>query len=176
MSNDERRDAFANAFYRQAASDWQAYKTLAATPDLARCHSLHYLQMACEKLAKAYRLRDTASDVDEIVSKHTGFAKFINSFLRSPALVAEYKGRDAQHQSVCADAAKFAREIEKLAPAIDRTTSPENAEYPWQRGDHVLVPCEYDYPALSLLSAAGGRSFLKLIDRAFRDYTQIKTH
>jgi len=161
VSNDERRDAFANAFYRQAASDWQAYKTLAATPDLARCHSLHYLQMACEKLAKAYRLRDTASDVDEIVSKHTGFAKFINSFLRSPALVAEYKGRDAQHQSVCADAAKFAREIEK---------------YPWQRGDHVLVPCEYDYPALSLLSAAGGRSFLKLIDRAFRDYTQIKTH
>jgi hypothetical protein len=60
----ERRLAFADAFYRQAWSDWQAYKLLAEADGLPRCHALHYLQMACEKLAKAYRLRDTAGDVD----------------------------------------------------------------------------------------------------------------
>jgi hypothetical protein len=32
------------------------------------------------------------------------------------------------------------------------------------------VPCKYDYPALSLLDAAGVRAFVKLIERAFRDY------
>lgn len=174
MNDEERRDAFADAFYRQASSDWQVCERLAAVAGLPPSHQLHYLQMACEKLAKAYRLRDTTSEVDEITSKHTGFAKFMNSFLRSPALVAEYKGRGAQHQVVCAAAAKFACEIEKLAPAINRATSPENAEYPWQHGDRVLAPCEYEYPALSLLAAPGGRLFLKLIGRAFRDYAQIK--
>jgi hypothetical protein len=172
----ERRIVFAEAFYRQAASDWQAYKRLAAAEGLPRCHSLHHLQMACEKLAKAYRLRDTSGDVDVIASRHTGFAKFINAFLRSPALMEEHEGQLARHQAVCASAVKFAREIEKLAPTIDRATSPENAEYPWESGETVFTPCEYDYPALSLLSEPGGRAFLNLIERAFRDYSQIKIH
>lgn len=34
----------------------------------------------------------------------------------------------------------LAREIEKLAPATDRLAFPENAEYPWERGDKVFVP------------------------------------
>jgi hypothetical protein len=126
----DRRTVFAEAFYRQAASDWQVYKLLAAAEGLPRCHALHYLQMACEKLAKAYRLRDTTADVDAIASKHTGFAKFISAFLRSPALMEEHEGQLARHQAVCASSAKFAREIEKLAPAVGRVTSPENAEYP----------------------------------------------
>ena len=173
--SEERHIAFANAYYRQASSDWQVYRTLEAGK-LPRCHALHYLQMACEKLAKAYRLRDTSSKEAKIRKSHTGFAKFINAFLRSPALMAEYQGQLARHQAVCKSAARFAEAIEKLAPSIDQETSPENAEYPWERGRSVITPCEYDYPALSLLSAAGGRAFLNLIDRALRDYAQIKIH
>jgi hypothetical protein len=45
-----------------------------------------------------------------------------------------------------------------------------HAEYPWERGETVLVPCKYAFPTLSLLDAHGGRAFLKLVDRAFRDY------
>jgi hypothetical protein len=89
-------------------------------------------------------------------------------------LMAAYKDQLARHRAVCKSAAKFAGAIEKLAPAIDKETSPENAEYPGERGRRVVTPCEYDYPALSLLSGPGGRAFLKLIDRAFRDYEQIK--
>ena len=171
--SDEHRLAFAAAFFTQARSDWRVYRLLAATSGLAPCHSLHYLQAACEKLAKAYRLRDTGATFDEVTSRHTGFAKFVNAFLRSPTLVAEYRGQIAHHRAVCASSARFAREIEKLAPAVDRATSPENAEYPWLRGRAVLTPCEYGYPALSLLSEPGGRAFLRLIERAFRDYGQI---
>jgi hypothetical protein len=174
--SEEHRSAFAVAFLAQARSDWRVYQQLAAAGELPACHALHYLQMACEKISKAYRLRDTGGTFDEITSRHTGFGKFINAFLRSPTLLADYHGRTARHRAMCSSAAKFAREIEKLAPAVDRATSPENAEYPWLRGGRVLTPCEYTYPALSLLSEPGGRAFLRLVGRALADYETIAIH
>jgi len=114
---------------------------------LPKCHELHYLQMACEKLSKAYRLRQPAANVDEIATHHVGFLKFINDYVRSPAMKARYAGKASAHKAMCKEAGKIAREIEKLAPAVDRAWSPENAEYPWERGNWdegngtVLVPC-----------------------------------
>ncbi len=165
----DRRAEFAAAFYGQALSDWRVYDQLTKL-GLPRCHELHYLQMACEKLAKAYRLRNVASDVDEVMTHHVGFEHFINAYLRSPSIVSEYEGQYARHQAICKTSATLAREIEKLAPAVDHAAFPENAEYPWERGEKVLVPCTYPFPALSLLDAHGGRAFLKLVARAFRDY------
>ncbi len=52
------RDAWASAFAAQSRSDWQVYTLLAAEPSIPACHQLHYLQMACEKIAKAYRCLD----------------------------------------------------------------------------------------------------------------------
>jgi hypothetical protein len=173
----DRRGQYAQAFYDQAWSDWQIYKHLARSEKVPRCHSLHYLQMACEKLGKAYRLRRRDADVDANVTRHVGFTKFVNEFLRSPAIMADYIGRAAQHREVCIRASAIAREIEKLAPAIDRAHSPENAEYPWEQGDwetgtgEVLVPCRYSFPSLSLLDAPGGGTFMKLMARAFMDYS-----
>ena len=140
MTEDERRLAFARQFVVQARSDWGVYKLLAACRDVAACHKLHFLQMACEKVAKAYRLRDTKSPVDELVSRHTGFAKFVPSEKLAPA---------TGHRP----------------PAIDRQATPENAEYPWERGDEVIAPCEHKFPSLDLLEKAGGWTFLKLIEQ-----------
>ncbi|HEX3852453.1 MAG TPA: hypothetical protein VHW01_15895 [Polyangiaceae bacterium] len=70
------------------------YRILAEHDEVPSCHRLHYLQMVCEKLAKAYRLRDTKSPVDELVSKHSGFSKFIGPFFM--ALKEDYSGKDAQ--------------------------------------------------------------------------------
>lgn len=164
MTEDERRLAFARQFVVQARSDWGVYKLLAACRDVAACHKLHFLQMACEKVAKAYRLRDTKSPVDELVSRHTGFAKFVPSFCKV-ALGERYRGKDAQLARVIKDSRALAREIEKLAPAIDRQATPENAEYPWERGDEVIAPCEHKFPSLDLLEKAGGWTFLKLIEQ-----------
>ena len=86
------------------------------------CHELHYLQMVCEKLAKAYRLRDTNSPVDDFIPKHTGFAKFVGPFFGAVSK-NEYRGKDAQLRGLITRARTLAREIEKLAPAIDRTAS-----------------------------------------------------
>lgn len=170
MTDDARRTAFAAAFYRQAASDWQVYLRLTQVKELPVCHQLHYLQMACEKLAKAYRLRDLAADVDELAKKHTGFVKFINAFLLSPQILTEYEKKHAALQAIRQSAAAIARGVEELAPAIDRLHTPTNAEYPWESAGRVVAPCDHTYPSLSLLHAAGGRAFLKLVERAFRDY------
>jgi hypothetical protein len=168
MTERERRAAYATAFIAQARSDWLAYRVLEQS-GIAVCHHLHYLQMVCEKVAKAYRLRDTESPLDDLVSKHTGFSKFISAF-SAAVLKDEYVGKSAQLQVLMQSSRSFAREIEKLAPAIDRSTAPENAEYPWERDGRVIAPCEFGFPSLALLREAGGRAFLKLVSRALDDF------
>ena len=168
------REAWAAAFAAQAQSDWQVCHLLSKQSDLPACHRLHYLQMACEKIAKAYRCRDTSAKLDQLLTRHVGFAKFMSSFLLSPAMRQQYRDKAAQLRQVRKGVLAIAREVEKLAPAVDGTDSPENAEYPWANGDAVVVPCEYDYPALSLLREPQGRTFLKLMNRALRDFGPVK--
>jgi hypothetical protein len=169
VTEDERRRAFARQFIVQARSDWGVYELLTGRPDVATCHRLHFLQMACEKLAKAHRLRDTKSRVEELLSSHAGFAKFVPSFCKL-ALGEKYRGKDAQLARVIKDSRALAREIEKLAPAIDRRATPENAEYPWERDEEVIAPCEHNFPSLDLLGKAGGRTFLKLIKQGMEAF------
>ncbi|MGH7270646.1 MAG: hypothetical protein ACREJ3_09465 [Polyangiaceae bacterium] len=91
-----RRAQYAVAFHSQAKSDWEVYELLSRTqPSPRPCHSLHYLQMACEKLGKAYRLRHPNANVDVIATRHVGFAQFINDYLRSPAVRLKYLGKTA---------------------------------------------------------------------------------
>ena len=172
MTPDERRRAFAFAFIAQARSDWAAYRVLSREHGLPMCHSLHYLQMVCEKVAKAYRLRDTKAAVDDLVSRHAGFAKFVGPFL-SAALKDDYRGRDGQMQRIVSRTRALAREIEKLAPSVDRLASPENAEYPWERDERVVAPAAHSFPSLELLRQPGGRAFLNLIERALDGFEQL---
>ena len=130
--------------------------------------------MATEKIAKAYRIRYTLSDVDELVRHHSGFEEFVNSFFRSPTIKAEYDGKDAALKTLQTNATALAREIEKLAPATDRVASPENAEYPWERNGQVLTPCIYGYPNLAVLKKPSGRATMNMIERAFRDYDKLR--
>jgi hypothetical protein len=154
----------------QSRSDWQVYDRLAADPSIPPCHQLHYLQMACEKIAKAYRCRDRSVKLEELLKRHVGFSKFLGSFLASPSVKEAYRGRAAQLREVAGFARALAREIEKLAPSVDRGASPENAEYPWESGEEVIAPCQYGYPRLSLLTSPGGRTLLKLVARAIQEF------
>ena len=169
------REAWASAFAEQSRSDWQVYDHLAAEPEIPACHQLHYLQMACEKIAKAYRCRDRSVNLEELLKRHVGFAKFIGSFLASPSMKEAYRGRAAQLREVARLARARSREIEKLAPAVDRAASPENAEYPWDSGEKVISPCQYSYPRLSLLTSPGGRTLLKLVSRAIQEFDPLIT-
>ncbi len=170
MTEEERRRAFADAFIRQARSDRNVHRLLLASKDVEACHALHYLQMTCEKLAKAYRLRDTKAPVDDLVRSHAGFAKFVGAYM---TVTLKRQLPSNQLAALIRAARKLAREIEKLAPAIDRDVSPVNAEYPWEVDDQVMTPCSYSFPSLELLRQSGGRAFLKLIDAALADFERV---
>src|SRR4051812_12225841 len=117
------REVWASAFALQSRSDWQVFDRLAADPRSSACHELHYLQMACEKIAKAYRCRDTAANLEELLTKHVGFTKFMGSFLASPSIKDAYRGRDAQRREVAKLARVLAREIERLGRRVASTAS-----------------------------------------------------
>ncbi len=140
---------------------------------MATCHRLHYLQMAGEKLAKAYRFRDTETTSSSLLTQHVGFAKFINSLLLSPRVRERFDGKLEQLRAIQKECNRLAREVEQLAPAVDRGNSPQNAEYPWLDGKQVITPCLYGYPNLSLLLERGGRAFLKWIRMALDDFDDI---
>lgn len=178
MDAEARRQAFAAAFATQGRSDWDVYKYLSALtkPSFPQCHALHYLQMATEKIAKAYRIRDTAADVDDLVKHHTGFVEFVNQFFRCQTIREEFRGQDAALQSLQRNATTLAREIEKLAPATDRLASPENAEYPWERDEAIIVPCNFGFPNLTMLRQASGRAVMNLVERALKDFEHLHIH
>ena len=139
-------------------------------PEAEECHRLHFLQMACEKIAKAYRLRDAETFTTNDLYSHVAFSKFILYFLRTQQLKERYRAQEAKRRQMERYARILAIEIEKLAPAVDRDQTPENAEYPWIIGETIFVPCRHRYPVSRLLGEQGGRDILKLIEIAIENY------
>lgn len=167
------RADWAQAYITQARSDWALFERLQVMADVAPCHRLHYLQMACEKLAKAYRFRDTETLPSSLLTQHVGFAKFLNLFLRAPQVRETFDGKLEQLRTIQRECNRIAREVEQLAPAVDRGNSPQNAEYPWWDGERIITPCQYEYPNLSLLREKGGRAFLKWIREALERFDEL---
>lgn len=165
------RREWADAFIKQARSDFRVYLLCQADERLEMCHRLHYLQMTCEKLSKAYRVRDTNAEMNTLTHGHVGFTKFLRAFLKSPLMSRRYVG-SAQKAALKA-ANQLGPLIESLAPAVDAERTPQNTEYPWVANDKVLAPCEYDFPNLNLLTVPAGRQLLKWIDLGLSAYDDV---
>lgn len=129
--------------------------------------------MACEKIAKAYRLRDTPSFTEADLYSHVAFSKFIPGFLKAARLRDRYRSQDAKRRHLERYARGLAIRIEKLAPAVDREQTPANVEYPWVSGGSVYAPARHVYSISSQLAEAAGQDFLKLIETAITDYDTI---
>jgi hypothetical protein len=164
------RASWAQAYYAQAQSDWAIFREFQQRSDIPLCHALHYLQMAAEKLAKAYRFRDSTAEAASLLTSHVGFGRFFNTFLRSPSVLEQYEGRLGRLRSVQSDCAKLARAVELLAPSVDRALRPANTEYPWDDGARIVAPIDHNFADLSLLYEPRGRLFLNLIARAFAEF------
>ena len=67
-----RMNSFQEVWWQQAKSDHEAF-LLIRGQGIAQCHSLHYLQMVTEKIAKAYFWRSGTAPPQ----KHTGFPTFL---------------------------------------------------------------------------------------------------
>lgn len=167
------RDAWACGYAKQSQSDFAIYQLL-ESQGVQKCHRLHFLQMACEKIAKAYRFRDTATSEEKLNTEHVAFSQFMGSYLASDHMKKRYRIHAKELPKIMKHARSLARAIEKLAPAVDRERSPANAEYPWQAGDQIVIPCEYNFPDLELLTSPQGRSFLKMVKTAIDDFERLR--
>ncbi len=177
------RDAWAAAYAKQSRSDFAVFemftnqilvKQCPLLGQVEQCHSLHYLQMACEKIAKAYRFRDTATPIEDLLTSHVAFSKFIEGFLKAPDVKDMHKNKVSVLRNISRYARQYAERIELLAPALGSEKQPSNAEYPWADAMKIVIPCEYSFQDLDLLIEPEGRNFLKIIEIAITDFENIK--
>jgi hypothetical protein len=155
------------AYAAQALSDLEAREVL-ASGEVDQCHRLHYLQMAAEKVCKAFIV--AANGHDHVRKIHGYIASIL------PVLARQFYGLagNAEPQAWEMQAIRhFAREIELLAPACDDNGSrQDNSEYPWLDGaGNVQIPCLYSFPKLDDRDRTIVR-VIQLIRSAAHSYTQ----
>ncbi len=159
-------EEWALSYARQASADFKAWKRYQEHPEamVAQCHSLLFLQMACEKLCKAHLLRHGSKPKD-ITSSHGYIAKPLPVVIRQEI---SFLMPDARGMGWVLDHVKhLAREIELLNPAVDRDGQRnDNCEYPWESDGSIFSPLDHSFSPSKLLTAPAGRTFVKLLGSA----------
>jgi hypothetical protein len=124
------------------------------------CHQLHYLQMATEKMAKAFLTNPSAPQRPKRV--HQALVKYIRAAKRMPQVKQACGIPDwSQFRSYLDGLLTVADAVEALAPvgALDKP----NPEYPWESGGVIICPKEYQYSYLEWRSPRM-RKFVKFIE------------
>lgn len=149
------------AYALQARSDLEAREHLVTSGRLPECHGLHYVQMACEKLCKAY-LAKRGSTPETLRKSHAFISKVLPTIVQQT--LSREAGRFSKNTWVVSAIGKLARQIELLAPSVDDAgRTPANCEYPWlsQTGE-ITVPARYNF-GLTLLHEKAGMMLLKVL-------------
>jgi hypothetical protein len=143
-------EAWGRAFAKQARADFDAWNALQMylrlpedAPALVPRQKLHFLQMACDKLAKAHLLKG-GSEVSALEESHANVAKHL------PTIVRDQMMRNGENERVAKcvrdQRKRIAREIELLSPAVkDGGRRPDNCEYPREKGGLMFVPAEWPF-------------------------------
>lgn len=159
-------DDWATAFARQADADFRAWELAEKHPEsvAAECHKLLFLQMACEKLCKAYLL-GVGTPPESLQASHGYIANPLPVIVKQQIL---HMGLDlGRMKGVLEKVRHLTREIEILSPAIRRGGQrPDNCEYPWECGDRVVSPLDWSFSTSRLCTESAGRTFLKLVREA----------
>lgn len=150
------------AYSKQALADLRAREALLKHRDLPDCQQLHFLQMACEKLCKAY-LCGQGVDPETLRSSHAYISGPLPIIARQQ-FTQESRKVHTDRTWVIQAIRALARKIEVLAPAVnDAGRHPANCEYPWVGPTGaVCVPAEHNF-ALDLLHEKAGRHLLKVL-------------
>jgi len=161
------------AFALQADADISAWNYLSDLGDeFPACQHLHFLQMACEKLTKAY-LCHNGFDPLKIQSSHAYIRKVLPRILEYE--LAELKTGNDKINTFLGSMKLFAAEIDFLAPSNDDGGArPENCEYPWLNNDKVIVPAKHRFWAADLLKQTNGQRILKMISFAIKRYCDLE--
>jgi len=174
------------AFLAQARSDYATFSILLAhsRDSVPECHPLHYLQMATEKLAKAFFARSGARSVDR---SHAAFSFLAAELARRHDVLRAIGYRDPAKTAVFLNRATplFGR-LETLCPseanrqARDRGLEwdqGENAEYPWRptSAQDWVAPANRSFATFSAIFGKGGdgASMLRLVQWLIANFERI---
>jgi hypothetical protein len=160
------REDWVRAYARQSDADFRAWELYEQHPDAVAvtCHKLLFLQKACEKLCKAYLIKGGTAP-DDLQGSHGYIANPLPTIIRQQIITMRRNLKGMQ--GVLTQIRHLANEIEVLNPAIRRDgRRRDNCEYPWEFGDAVLSPLDWDFPTSRLSTAPSGRTFLKLLRAA----------
>jgi hypothetical protein len=153
------------AFMTQARDDYKMFVHLNKLPS-AQCQQLHYLQMATEKLAKAFLC---APNNTPPKTTHVALTKFLKLLKSQPDIRREL-GYDKSHAAFIAyidGLIPFADLIENLAPE-GKTLDKPNPEYPWkEHTGEVIAPVDFKYQYILERQLEMGK-FNKLISNLIR--------
>lgn len=164
-------------WWQQAQSDYEIF-TLMRKQGVADCHKLHYLQMATEKLAKAY-LWKTGNAPPK---SHVGFVKFLrmigsarSSERERIAQIFCFGNYNAMQSWIRTSISPIAYELERITP--DLANDGPNPEYPWPHAQPERTPVTFEFSIWKTLrDHSKGRELLNFINAAikhFPDYAAI---
>lgn len=168
-------------FRYQAISDYAMYKRLIKDSKVERCHSLHFLVMATEKLAKYFLT--PAGHRPKLT--HRRFKDFvlqakIRPELRRACKFGNYPASPEQFRKYCIDLVPAAERIESLTP--QGTMDTVNPEYPWEQrvpdntnrqgfSLEVIVPCFHSYKDFDPKRDTRIQNMMKFIESCFNYIT-----
>jgi hypothetical protein len=157
---------WALTYARQANADFRAWELYEQHPEVvaAECHKLLFLQIACEKLCKAYLIR-TGSPPEALQASHGYIANPLPIVIRQQIIDSGQSPNGMQ--GVLTLVRHLAREIEVLNPVVRRDgLRPDNCKYPWEAGGQVISPLDWSFHPLRLIAVRGGPTFIKLLKGA----------
>ena len=161
------RAAKRRAFAVQARADYRTGKVLEGCPDIPRCQSLLFLQMACEKLCKSHLFAAHSAPSRTWETSHAYIRGVLPIVIRER--LRKTRPQAPPREDFMRRIRMLAKEIEILSPAIDENKCrKDNCEYPWESGDKVFTPSEFDFPIATLLRERG-LTMLKAIHGAIED-------
>jgi hypothetical protein len=161
---------FQELWWERARSDHEVL-VLLRREGYPECHQLHYLQMATEKLAKAYFWRSGSPPP----RNHAGFVQFLRFLGGIPrseraSLIAAVQFKSFESfQGWLRAALGFGRRLEILSPAL--ASDGENLEYPWPHHLPARNPVRHKFALWDDLSRTpGGRQFLRFVGSAIENF------
>jgi hypothetical protein len=157
-------------WWQQASSDHALFRQLRRV-GAQECHLLHYLQMATEKLSKAYLWRSGKAPP----KSHVGCIRFLKALLdrrssdrKRIAQVLGFEHSEDLDQWV-SSVQPLAYALQSLAPA--ESNNGPNAEYPWPHEAPVHCPASHPFDLWAkLLNTGQGRKFMEVIERAIKHF------
>lgn len=158
-------------WWEQAKSDYQVFLLL-LRQGAAQCHSLHYLQMTAEKIAKAYLWRSDSPPP----KTHKAFVQFLR-------FLGQTRQTDRERIANLFTFARFddfqrwiravlpiAYDLEHLAPSLDNDGP--NPEYPWPHRRPQNAPAHYQFEAWTKLTTGHGRDLMRVIGVAVNRFPE----